>query len=163
MNYRDEVRNDTRDGSWTFWHILPRAILAILALIAIGYLLTWLFRPAAIVTRVTQPDRMIQNYEWFEETYNDAKALDQKIKATQAQIDSQFSGLPEDRNDWSRENTTEFNRLNAVLVGLRSQRESIVADYNARSKLVTRNLWKGQDLPYQLQVVDDLTMEVWEK
>lgn len=159
--YRESVREMLKEGGWTFGKILWYGSLALILVGAVGWFITMLAKPAALVNKVTDPDRIIQNYEWFEESYNDALALDEKIKTTQSQIDSQFSGMPTDRNEWSRSNQEEFNRLNSVVVGMRSQRESIVADYNARSKMITRQLWKNPALPYQIDVEDDQIKETW--
>lgn len=35
--YRNNAREVIREGNWTFWYIFPRAILAILVIVAIGF------------------------------------------------------------------------------------------------------------------------------
>lgn len=158
MGYRNEVREETREGMWTFWHLLPRGLLVLVVLGTLGYGLTLLFRPAQLATRVTDPDRIISNYEWFEEAYNDCLALDSKISSTRQQIVSQFEGLPKDRTQWSRQDRDAWNQWQVTLNGQRSQRQNIVGEYNAKSKMITRQLWKSPTLPYQLAIVDDQTV-----
>jgi len=121
------------------------------------FIFTMLSRPAALVDRVTDPDRIIANYEWFEEAYNDCLALDAKIATTAQQIESQFKDLPKDRSGWSRQDRDAWNQWQTTLNGQRSQRQNIVAEYNAKSKLITRQLWKSPNLPYQLEIIDDET------
>lgn len=156
-SYRNEFRGAVREGWWTGNRIIWLIFLLVLFGGALGFIGRMLSRPAAIIDRVTQPDRVIQNYEWFEEAYNDCLALDNRIATTLKQIDSQFEGLPADRTQWSRQDRDAYNQWQITLNGQRSQRENIVAEYNTKSKLITRNLWKAPHLPYQLEVVDDQT------
>lgn len=160
MSYRDEFKQARRETVWTFWRVLPLGVMAFVAIGSISFVLSMLSRPAQVVTRVTDPDRIIQNYEWFEETYNDALALDRQIGNAQSQV-SGFIESAGERSDWSREDKTEHSRLNSIVLGLRNQREGVVAEYNAKSNLLTRNLFKGSELPYQLRVQEDTTVEVW--
>lgn len=153
---------DTRYGlGWGWWsgpRIIWLVFVLVLLALALGFAGRMLSRPAAIVDRVTDPDRVIANYEWFEEAYNDCLALDAKIATTAKQIDSQFEGLPDDRTEWSRQDRDAYAQWNTTLNGQRSQRQNIVAEYNAKSKLITRSLWKSPNLPYQLAIVDDQTV-----
>ena len=160
--YRNEVRSATKEVQWTLGYIVWRLILVVVILSALGWALTILTRPAQVVERVTDPDRIIQNYEWFEETYNDVQALDRQITNAQSQVSAFGEGLGP-RDGWTRTDREEYNRLNTVVLGLRNQRDGVIADYNARSNQITRNLWKGGTLPYQLKLVDDKTTEVWIK
>lgn len=159
-DYRKEVRSITTEAQWTFWFIAWRLIIAVILLAALGFIVSLLFRPAQVVDRVLDPDRIIQNYEWFEETYNDVKAFNAQIVTAKQQV-ADFQEAAGPRADWRREDTVEFNRLNAVLMGLRNQRDSTIAQYNARSNQITRNLFKGSNLPYQLQVIEDQAVEDW--
>lgn len=156
-SYRNEARGVIRETYWIGTRII--LLLFVLGLLGsgLGFLGRMLSRPAAIVDSVTDPDRIINNYEWYEEAYNDALALDAKIANTVKQISTQFEGLPQDRTKWSRQDRDAWNQWQTTLNGQRSQRENIVAEYNAKSKLITRNLWKAPHLPYQLEVVDDVT------
>ncbi len=151
----------TREGLGWAWWTGPKVLLLVFTLVllgsALGFAGRMLSRPAALVDRVTDPDRIIGNYEWFEEAYNDCLALDAKIATTQKQIATQFEGLPQDRTSWSRQDRDAWNQWQVTLNGQRSQRESIVGEYNAKSKMITRQLWKSPNLPYQLTIVDDQT------
>ncbi len=161
-DYRDSIRSTTKEAQWTVGHLWWRILLLIILLSAVGWGITIISRPAQVIERVTDPDRIIQNYEWFEATYNDALAIDRQIlTAKQTVSDFEISAGP--RSDWKRTDTIEHGRLNSVLQGLRYQRDNIVSDYNARSKQITRNLFKGSELPYQLDVTDGQIMEVWER
>jgi hypothetical protein len=161
-DYRDSVRHSTKEIQWTFRYLWWRILLLMMIFSAIGFGITLLSRPAQIIEKVTEPDRIIQNYEWFENTYNDALAIDRQIKtAKQTVID--FESSAGSRSEWGRTETNEHSRLNSVLQGLRYQRDNIISDYNARSNQVTRKLFKGSNLPYQLETTEDRITEVWER
>jgi hypothetical protein len=158
--YRSEARVVLREGFWTGTKIIWLVFLLIFLASGLGFAYRLLSRPAALVDRVTDPDRIISNYEWFEEAYNDCLALDAKIATTVKQIDSQFQGLPADRSEWSRQDRDAYAQWNTTLNGQRSQRQNIVAEYNAKSRMITRQLWKASHLPYQLEIVDEQTKGV---
>lgn len=160
--YRDEVTHLAKEARWTFWRLFWLVLLISVVLGVAGWGLTLLARPGQILERVTEPDRIIQNYEWFENTYNDALALDRQIK-TATQSADEFKEAAGPRADWKRADTLEHSRLSSVLQGLRNQRDNVVSDYNARSKQLTRRLFKGSELPYQLDVSDNHIVEVWEE
>lgn len=161
-NYRDEVTGLAREARWTFWRVLWFLLLVIVVLGVAGGALTLLSRAGQIIERVTEPDRIIQNYEWFENTYNDALALDRQIKTAKQSV-TDFEQAAGPKADWKRADTIEHSRLSSILQGLRNQRDSVVADYNARSRQLTRKLFKGGALPYQLDISNDHIVEVWER
>lgn len=159
--YRAEINRGIAKTRWTMGAVFFKLILP--GLVVIGgffWALSILTRPAQVIDEVLQPANIIQNYEWFELTYNDALALDRQIKGAQSQI-ATFEDSAGDRSGWDRIDKTEHARLNAILQGLRQQRESVIADYNARSNLLTRSIFKGADLPYQLSIIEDQTVEEW--
>jgi len=85
----------------------------------------WPFSSAVgVARRVTDPDRIIQNYEWFYDQYHAIEAQRRNIEA-----------LPEGSTD---------------RVGTQMVLNNMIAEYNAKSREITRNLWKADDLPYQI-------------
>ncbi len=162
MDYRDEIKANIKEAQWTFWKVFWPVLIIGLVLGGTSWGVATLSRPAQIIERVTEPDRIIQNYEWFENTYNDALAIDRQIKTAKQTI-TDFEVSAGERADWKRTTTTEHGRLNSILQGLRNQRDNIISDYNARSNQLTRNLFKRSELPYQLDMTEDQIMEVWER
>lgn len=161
MSYRSEFKSVESDAKWTFWRIFWFIVGVTIVCSIVGFGLTMLAKPAAIIDKVTDPDRVIFNYEWYQDTYNDCLALDKQIVNAQNQVDTLQSSLNADRSTWGREDKTEWNRLSSVVGGMRTQRDSVIADYNAKSKMLTRNLFKDRSLPYKLEVVDDKTVEAF--
>jgi hypothetical protein len=88
----------------------------------------WPFSVAGgVVKSVVNERSIIQNYQWFYDQYN-------AIQAQQANYES----VPED--------AYERNGMRMVL-------NNAISEYNSRSKQITRNLWKANDLPYQIELV----------
>ena len=74
---------------------------------------------------IQDANKRIHNYEWFYSQYEEIKATKQKVQI--------LEGKPEQD-------------------GVKMVLASMVAEYNAKSKMtVTREQWKGQDLPYQIE------------
>lgn len=130
-----------------------------LAIVAIGGLgvvgsvtgiLTAPIRGAATVAeRTFNGDNMIHNYEWFKRQVQDVAAIDERIGVAQATLAS-FEVSAGPRDTWKFDDRTEWNRLNTVLLGLKGQRTSMVAEYNARVEMANRNLFRTGDLPDRL-------------
>lgn len=74
---------------------------------------------------IQDANKRIHNYEWFYSQYEEIKATKQKVQI--------LEGKPEQD-------------------GVKMVLASMVAEYNAKSKMtVTREQWKDQDLPYQIE------------
>ena len=56
------------------------------------------------------------------------------------------------RADWTFEDKTEAARLAAIKQGLQSQYQDIVAEYNARSKMANRNIFKDGLIPSVMEM-----------
>lgn len=98
-----------------------------------------------IVTKTYNADNAIYNYHWFQERLGSIKATETQIKnAITAQENFRTNAGP--RKDWTFEDKTEDARLGSVVLGLKNQYESIVAEYNARAKESDRTIF-SQDLP----------------
>jgi hypothetical protein len=112
-------------------------------------LLKIVLTPLSIVEKTLDANNVIYNYEWFKRQYNDVIAFDQKIDLAQRQI-TKFEDSAGPRTNWTFEDKQEANRLNSVVLGLQTQRESMIAEYNAKSSMVNRSIFKTGDLPETL-------------
>jgi len=103
-----------------------------LLLFAIGFavgIISLPFRSArGVLEKTLAPDAIIGNYQWYYDQYN----------AIQAQK-ANFASLSRDAQERP---------------GLLMVLNSMIGEYNSRSKQITRNLWKAADLPYQIQMED---------
>jgi hypothetical protein len=85
----------------------------------------WPFSSAVgVAKRVTSPSAIIQNYEWFYDQYHAIEAQRRNVAA-----------MPEGSTD---------------RVGTQMVLNNMIAEYNARSREITRNLWKADDIPHQI-------------
>lgn len=114
----------------------------------------FVIKPFQAASDTLDGDNVKYNYEWFKQTHEDVRALDVQIKTAQAAVD-QFKIEAGSRDGWHREDREEFARLNAVLQGLKNQRADIAANYNARSRMVNRAIFKGTDTPEQIALEGD--------
>jgi hypothetical protein len=85
----------------------------------------WPFSSAIGVARkATSPTAIIQNYEWFYDQYHAIEAQRRNVAA-----------MPEGSTD---------------RIGTQMVLNNMIAEYDAKSREITRNLWKANDLPYQI-------------
>jgi hypothetical protein len=85
----------------------------------------WPFSSAIGVARgATSPTAIIQNYEWFYDQYYAIEAQRRNAAA-----------MPEGSTD---------------RIGTQMVLNNMIAEYNAKSREITRNLWRAGDLPYQI-------------
>ncbi len=52
-----------------------------------------------------------------------------------------------DRSKWTFEDKNEMSRLNTVYLGQQNYLQSVIADYNARTKMANRNIFQNGLLP----------------
>lgn len=130
MGYLQDEVKDAVGPRW--FKVLTVLAVFIAAWLILGLVFSfWPFSSAAgVVTKVTDPNAIIGNYQWFYDQYNAIQAQKANIAAT-----------PQDAPE----------RRGMILVLNNS-----IAEYNSRSKQITRNLWKAQDLPYQIELGGEL-------
>jgi len=102
-----------------------------------------------VVKKTLNADNGIQNYEWFKQQYNDYQAINTKITDADTAV-VRFKREAGDRSKWTFEDKNESSRLASILDGLKYQRADIAGKYNARSKMLNRELFKTSDLPAEL-------------
>ena len=130
-------------------------IIIFICLIIAGFwvvdlLLTPVKTTKDIVQKTLSADNVLQNYEWFKQQYSDYEAINIKIKQADTSYQTFKRELPKERKDWTFEDRNELSRLSSIVDGLRYQKNDIVSTYNARSKMLNRELFKTNDLPEKL-------------
>lgn len=109
--------------------------LVLLTLVIIG-VIGFGFRACSKVEESTHLHDAVQNYEQFQEIYNTCSKLNTDL--------CNMKSLPE--NDKMFEQFSKAQRINAI----KTQLNRWVEDYNAKSLMYGRALWKSNKLPYQL-------------
>lgn len=123
--------------------------MLVIVVIAIVYGIIAIFKPFAVVGKVTNPDNIIYNYEYFYNQSEAYSAINRKI-ATATKSVSNFKQDAGPRKEWTFEDKTEMSRLRSIADGLTYQCNDIVADYNAKAKQATRSIFKTNSTPYRL-------------
>lgn len=112
---------------------------------SLGFIANPFKQAARVINKTIDADNVIYNYEWFKRQHESIGAIDGKIAESDTAVRSYEESLG-DRKDWDREDKIEHSRLESVLLGLRQQREDMVAEYNARSRMANRNIFKAGDI-----------------
>lgn len=135
-----------------FWWFVPRVIVVGITfgllggcVAVIGFGVNPLRQAARVVEKTIDADNVIYNYEWFKQRHEDIQAIDRKIVDAKAAADT-FKEEAGPRDKWHREDREEHSRLSSVHLGLTQQRADIVADYNARSRMANRSIFKAGDV-----------------
>lgn len=102
-----------------------------------------------ITDKTLNADNVIYNYEWFKRQYNDYLAINNKVKNAEITV-KEFNDSAGPRDKWTFEDKTESARLQSIVTGLKQQRQDIVSEYNAKSQMANRSIFKTGDLPEQL-------------
>lgn len=151
---QDYEKGFTENPGRTVRKIIFR-ILGLAFLIGIGF---WVFdlitTPAQtakdVIKKTLAADNVLQNYEWFKQQYNDYLAMNDKIAQSDTAV-ARFVASAGDRKDWTFEDKNEYSRLISISDGFKYTKADIVAKYNARSKMLNRELFKTNDLPEELK------------
>lgn len=99
-----------------------------------------------VIDKVVNADNAIYNYEWFKQRYEDIQANKAKIViADKAVLD--FEASAGARTNWDFQDKQEDARLRSIAQGLRGHQEQVIADYNARAKMATRNIFINGVVP----------------
>lgn len=127
------------------------AIIAVVGVVGFGIrmVVNPFVQAGRVVEKTIDADNIIANYEWFKRQVQDVRAMNEKVGIASLVLE-QFEKSAGPRESWKFDDRQEWNRLNTVLLGLRAQRTSMVAEYNARTQMANRDLFRTSDLPAEL-------------
>lgn len=109
-------------------------LIAVVLVLSIG---GWMLTRAS---EATHAEDAVIVYEEYQDIYNTCQKLNTDL--------CNMKSLPE--NDVMFEQFSKAQRVNTI----KTQLNKWVEDYNAKSKMWGRSLWKSASLPYQLSVND---------
>jgi len=127
------------------WRVVALVVVLSVVIGVTGFVLNPFRQARRIIDKTFDADNVIHNYEWFKQRWQDVQAIDAKVTSSQAAV-SQFKAEAGPRGSWKRDDRMESSRLSAVLLGLQQQRADMAAEYNARSKMANRAIFKGGDV-----------------
>lgn len=138
------------------------AFMLLIALIGGGWVLKAVLLPAKTVTtqidsagniidKTYDADNAIYNYEWFKTQYEDIQATERIIKNTKTEMDA-YKELYGNASDWDWQTKQDYNSLQKKYLGQQNYYEDLVAEYNARSNMANREIFKDK-LPLHVDKV----------
>jgi membrane-associated HD superfamily phosphohydrolase len=104
-----------------------------------------------IIEDVYTPESAICNYEWFKQQYQDIEATERIIRNTKTEMNA-YKEMYGSASDWDWQTKKDYNSLQDVYLGQQNYYEGLVADYNARSEMANRNIFKDK-LPLHVDKV----------
>lgn len=131
-----------------FWFAVPAFLVLAMCSGLIGVVGFGLnpFRQAGrVIEKTIDADNVIYNYEWFKQRHEDIQAIKAKIVDSDIAL-AHFKEDAGERSGWHREDREEHARLSSVCLGLRHQRADLAAEYNARSRMANRAIFKAGDV-----------------
>lgn len=112
-----------------------------------------------VVDKTLTGENAIYNYEYFKKQAESIKALRSKETRADGEINEFYELYGKDTALWTRDDKTEHSRLQANLTGVQNMLDDAMADYNAKSQMVNRAIFKD-GLPSNLSraVVDGIQL-----
>lgn len=137
----------------TFFGILGICVAVMIGftvLNLIGVPLNIVNQGARVINKTVDADNVIYNYEWFKRQCQDIEAQDTKIANAQAELEA-FDSSAGARSDWTFEDKTEHSRLTTNVTGVKNVRAEMVAEYDARARMMNRAIFSTEPCYVQLQ------------
>ena len=96
------------------------------------------------VTRKTiNADKAIENYEWFKIQESQIQAMYNQEKIQKKSLDDYLEMVGRDSSKWTQQDKSQINFLRTVLDGTRVQVNNMIAEYNAKSTMKHKVLFKN--------------------
>lgn len=134
--------------------IVLAAVLLFVALVSFnfsGTLGSIISAPGRVIQKTLETDNIVGNYEYFIDAYNNViPRQKQAYLNAKESYESFLSLLPADREKWKTADKAEASRLNSIVLATKNIYVGSVTDYNSKSKMLNRNVFKDRNLPYEL-------------
>lgn len=146
----------TRKGASSFLAGAAVAILLVISVVAWSYgpTINQFFqqKEAAneMADKIQDADYAIDNYEWFKTQKQKIDQKKRQIENVRSELRNFYDTYGENASSWSYVTKQRHSRLQSRLTGQKQMYQKLVADYNARSSMQTRNVFKGK-LPYEME------------
>lgn len=108
-----------------------------------------------IIDKTLTADNAIYNYSWFLQQKEDIVASELKIQLAEKTL-ADFELVAGDRANFTFEDKNYDSQLRSIVQGLKSNRESMIADYNAHAKDATKNIFLDGKIPQFIEVGSNL-------
>ena len=137
-------------------------VVILIAVFATGWILKVALLPVFTVTKqidsahdiidkTYDPSAAIYNYEWFKQQFEDIEATERIIRNTKIEMDA-YKDMYGDASEWDWQTRQDYNSLQSKYLGQQNFYEELVGDYNARSEMANREIFKDK-LPLHVDKV----------
>ncbi|NTW13903.1 MAG: hypothetical protein HGA31_02635 [Candidatus Moranbacteria bacterium] len=134
----ESVERRVERGPMGLW----AAIVAFFVVVSItGYFLSWFGEAGQVAQKEFGAKAALQKYEWFVDQANRIEKMDRDITLFDGRVkgvESQYESYGSDRASWSPDVRIQYNQAKQQakddLVAIASQRNGLVAEYNAASE-----------------------------
>lgn len=96
-----------------------------------------------VVDQILDDEKAIRDYEWFIQQEADIRKCLANEDIARAAHESFASTLPESRSEWTAFDQREEASLRNAVTALEKVTNNAIEDYNARSQMVSRNIFKN--------------------
>ena len=103
-----------------------------------------------VTKKTLDADNVIYNYEWFKQQYEDIEATKKKRDILEKQL-LDFKKETGPRMNWTFEDKQTYSQLRTTYIGLSNYLQDLVANYNARSKMANRSIFKDGLIPSSIE------------
>lgn len=93
--------------------------------------------------KVVNSDKAIENYEWFKMQESQIQSMYNQEKIQQKSLDNYLEMLGKDPSKWTAQDKNQINFLRTVVDGTRVQVNHMIAEYNAKSSMKHKALFKN--------------------
>lgn len=93
--------------------------------------------------KVLTADKAIESYEWFKMQESQIKSMYTQEEIQQKALDDYLKMIGNDRTQWTSQDKSHINFLRTVLDGTRMQVNNMIAEYNAKSSMKHKVLYKN--------------------
>lgn len=136
-----------------FWKILLPVVIVCAVVSGIGFVFGLFGHGADLVNKTLNADNVIYNYEQFKRDAENVRAFEANYETNRAAYDQLKEELGSDRASWTREDRAQLNTYQQAMVGNKTERNRLAAEYNAKSQMLNRELFKGDGLPHTFPMI----------
>ncbi|GEM_PF-2230337 len=143
-SYRKAVTEGAREVRWTTGKVIGTIVVIMIVGTLLGLIasaLGWFGEAAQVTHDEFGPKAALEKYSWFIDQANAIKKMDQDVKMFEdrvAKVEENYVAYGADKSKWVPDVRLQYNHERGTarddLVGVASQRNNLVKDYNAASR-----------------------------
>jgi len=145
--------NATKSPGAIAWTIFKISMILLALGTAIGFFTGIIGTGTGVIKEVANPKNIIYNYEQFKRDAANVEVFNTNYETNKNAYEMLKKDLGDDRSKWAREDRAQLNTYQTAMVGNKAERNRLAAEYNAKSKMLSRKFFKGDDLPYSFSMI----------